>query len=430
MQYDTSPAVVYAAKSTEDRRGSIPTQLTDAREMAEREGWEVVGEYSEEAASAWSGNRGPELDQAMKHAERLAHEHGSAILVVQHSDRLARGDARQARHLVEVVTWALKAGVTIRSVQDDLFADERVALLMGALMGQRNTEDSRRKSEATKAGLKRRREAGKHHGGIPPYGVECIADPDNRKETVHAPHPAQAEVVRRIFAEAIAGRTQLAIARDLRKERVPTARGRKWHQSTVGKVLANPVHLRLGIIDRTTWEKVEALRTGRARTHISGRPPAGHHLFRKGMLRCGECGAAMVPRTDRNRHGDPYEAYYCYGHHEDPESCPMPTFQRSWIDAPIYRHFEQVGLDVEATRAQLAEARDRKLGEVRALREQAEREARVAAEALARVRRDYQRGAIEADDWAEQRPQLTEECDAAQAQAKRMREKECEVETD
>ena len=36
-------AVIYAAKSTEDKHGSIPTQLEDARKVAGREGWEVIG---------------------------------------------------------------------------------------------------------------------------------------------------------------------------------------------------------------------------------------------------------------------------------------------------------------------------------------------------------------------------------------------------
>ena len=108
------------------------------------------------------GNRGPRLVAAMEHAERLA----PSVLVVQHSDRLARGgDARQARHLVEIVFWAIKADVTIRSVQDDLFADERVGLLWAPLMGMRNTEDSARKSEATRRGLQRRKDRGEPVGG-------------------------------------------------------------------------------------------------------------------------------------------------------------------------------------------------------------------------------------------------------------------------
>jgi hypothetical protein len=32
-------AVLYAAKSTQDKHRPIPTQLADCREMAEREGW-------------------------------------------------------------------------------------------------------------------------------------------------------------------------------------------------------------------------------------------------------------------------------------------------------------------------------------------------------------------------------------------------------
>jgi hypothetical protein len=49
-------AVVYAAKSTEDKHGSIPTQLEDCRRRAEREGWQIVAEFSDDAQrQPWSG---------------------------------------------------------------------------------------------------------------------------------------------------------------------------------------------------------------------------------------------------------------------------------------------------------------------------------------------------------------------------------------
>lgn len=95
-------AILYAAKSTEDKRGSIPTQLADGREFADRAGLPVAAEYADEAASAWSGDRGPQLAAALAHAERIG-----AALIVQHSDRLARGDARQARHLIEIYLLSL-----------------------------------------------------------------------------------------------------------------------------------------------------------------------------------------------------------------------------------------------------------------------------------------------------------------------------------
>jgi DNA invertase Pin-like site-specific DNA recombinase len=102
------------------------------------------------------GDRGPELAAALDHTERIG-----AALIVQHSDRLARGDARQARHLIEVYLWSLKAGVALRSVQGDSTFEN---LVMAVVMGERNTEDLRRKSEAVRAGLARRRKQGKFAG--------------------------------------------------------------------------------------------------------------------------------------------------------------------------------------------------------------------------------------------------------------------------
>ena len=65
-------------------------------------------------------------------------------------------------------------------------------------------------------------------------------------------------------------------------------------------------------------------------------------------------------------------------------------------------------------------ARGRRLEEIRTLRANAEQEAQLAAERLARVRRDYQDGKLAPDDWAEQREQLEGERKAAEAEAKRL----------
>jgi hypothetical protein len=97
--------VVYAAKSTEDKHGSIPTQLEDCRRRAEREGWQVVAEFRDEAFSACSGNRGPGLERAKALAAAPAAKSGRCILIAQDADRLApgTGDARgAANHLSEV----------------------------------------------------------------------------------------------------------------------------------------------------------------------------------------------------------------------------------------------------------------------------------------------------------------------------------------
>ena len=432
-------AVLYAAKSTEDVRGSIPTQLEDGRKFAEREGWEVAGQFSDEGFSAFSGNRGPGLEAAKKLAAKLASSDGEAVLVAQHSDRLARGSGDSpdaAEHLVEVLTWANRNGVKLRTVQDDLFGDSRFGMVMAALMGQRNTEDSRRKSLAVAAGAKRKAQRGERTGGPRPFGYRYGTNG-------FEPHPAEAEVVKRIYADTIAGKSQLQIARELEREGVKTVQGGRWQNCSVMAVLDNKTHCGYvkhhgewypgkhePVIDEATWEKAQATRAGRRKSTPGGRPPAGSHLFRKGMLRCGECGEALAARTSPNRKGKPSETYRCLGRHRDKETCSMKPVKRELIDQAIYSYFEKVGLDVEATRQQLSEERNRKLREVAALLADAESERAKAQGAVERVERDYLDGNLSAPDYSRLRERSANELSAAESEAQRLRASKDSIERD
>jgi hypothetical protein len=77
----------------------------------------LAGEYFHEACSTYTADRGPGLVDALRHAEELAREHGTAELWAEHSDRLARGGGRTARRAVEIALWALKREVRIRTIQ-------------------------------------------------------------------------------------------------------------------------------------------------------------------------------------------------------------------------------------------------------------------------------------------------------------------------
>jgi hypothetical protein len=80
--------------------------------MAEREGWEIVGEFADEAFSAYHGNRGPGLDRAKALAVDTAHQDSErrCILVTQDADRFARGagDAPGAADHLGEVYFAMK----------------------------------------------------------------------------------------------------------------------------------------------------------------------------------------------------------------------------------------------------------------------------------------------------------------------------------
>ena len=282
----STPAVIYGAKSTADLRDSIPTQLVDARALAEREGLAVVAEFSDEAASAFKGDRGPGLSGALAECERLA----PCALIVQHSDRLARGDGRRARHLVEYALWALKADVTIRSVQDpQTFAD----LLYAVVTGQRNHDDSARKSASVRDGLRRRAERGQAVGALPlGYTAKAMVI-DGEAVTKREIEPIAAAVIQRAFELAEKG-TSPGISRTLNAEGARTIRGKAWTTRAVRRVLSNTDYAgRNGypaIIDSERFEVVQTVLARldpRRRRTTQGRPAAQRGLSarrRAGLL--------------------------------------------------------------------------------------------------------------------------------------------------
>ncbi len=425
MADERKQAILYAAKSSPDERESIPDQLKEARKWAEEQGLEVIAEYDEEDVSAYKRDRGAELAEALEHAERTR-----ATLIAQHSDRLARGDAKQARHLVEIALWAIKADVRVHCLQDPNTFEN---LVMAAVMGDRNMEDSRRKSLAVKAGMARRRKRGLPLGGPVSFGYRY--ERNELDERLRVIEPIRAEVVRRIVADHLAGKGPMAIARELREDGSPSPNDAPWTTNKVRAVLMNPFIAGLirdgegfiegrheGIIDRRTWDQLEALRKARARTHKRGRNPLGKHLFRKGFLKCGKCGASMVPRTERTSNSTTLlEGYRCIKRFKDKDSCDMPRIPRAKIDNAVYAYFQGLDLDIEATRRQMASATVRKLAEARELLKQAQHEEQESEARLKRVKRDYINDDLTAEEWRELRSELEPELDAAKAETESLR---------
>ncbi|MCW2994062.1 MAG: site-specific recombinase for integration and excision [Conexibacter sp.] len=434
------PAVVYAAKSTEDRHASIPTQLEEGHEMAEENGWTVVFEDKDEGFSAYSGNRGPGLERAKAAAVAAAAAHGvPCMLIAQAHDRLARGagDAPGApQHLVELWIELRRKSVHLRTVEDDF--DMRDVQSVAAI-GQRAMMDSRRKSKSVRKGMARRAATGLHNGraayGYAYEGGRWVVD------------PAEAQVVRRIFDEWLSGVSQYTINQRLNADGVRTQKGGEWSQGTVSKLLRNAQYLGLphaptaaepskagdppcacgheAIVPVEVFEQAQALLGGRHNEGGPNRRTASGHLFLNGFLRCGLCGSPLGPRTDKRRG---YEVYNCMrARNHGAGACSMPVVHRDLLETSVVQHFLATKLDVEAMQVQHAETVERRLAEVTERRAESERSAMRAADRLARVRRAFQDGHLEAEDWAEQRRDLAAEQAAAEEQVERMTARETEL---
>jgi site-specific DNA recombinase len=346
--------VVYAAKSTEDVRGSIPDQVADCEAEIERRGGQVVTSYTDEAVSAFTGSRGPGLTDAMEHAEDLAMQFGAAELWAQHSDRFARGDGRSARHTVEIALWALKGNVSVRTVQDpDTFRD----LLYAVVTGQRNHEDSRRKGLAMAAGRRKAALKGEYVGYRPDgYRIAVDGDDLGRVEKRMVIDPKRREVIELIFRLGLRGRSGGQIARTLNDRGWLTnfhsgrARPERWASHSVCRVLTNPRYAGLAVVDgkvaaRGNWPAYITERQHQRLCDLNAarRPKQKLSLRRESyllasLLRCGVCGQPFYCVTGKQMADETRQRrYVCASHDRDKhvDRCHTPRISADMLEAML-----------------------------------------------------------------------------------------------
>jgi DNA invertase Pin-like site-specific DNA recombinase len=379
-------AVIYAAKSTEDKHGSIGTQIEQCRERAQREGWEILGEYQDEGFSAYSGSRGPGLAAAREHAARAAAERGEPVkLLCQHSDRLSRGAGDKPKApdaLIEIWHAERRRNVHLRSVSDD--ADLRDSASV-ANMGARNHADSQRKAEATADGRRRMAERGEAPGSVPDgYLIErTMLDGEiTRRVTFDA---ERENVYRLIWKRAIEGVSVRSIVVELHLAGHMTAprRGqrRAFDAARIDKVLNCATYAGLIVsrgeiigvgdwepyVSPDDWHRLQAERKARTRDRSPVGRPATALLAR--LLRC-SCGATMVqqhggPRKDGSRK----RTYVCVEHMHGP-NCTVGPFDAPAIEALVLENLdsllEREGVLADALRTGLDRATVRFCAEARA----------------------------------------------------------------
>ena len=341
-------------------------------------------------------------------------------LYVWKLDRLGR-DAEEllrARRMLEA------AGVEIVSLSEGR-AESTLVYGVRALVAQ---EEREKIGERTRMGLAAVAASGRQPCGRAPLGYRAVGEKRERRWVIDE---REAAVVQTIFSAYLAGHGVNAIAASLNADGVRTRDGRRFGNRVVGAVLANPTYtgsVRLkgveypgcheAIVDVETFEAVRLLRDAKRNAMVKGRPSSGPHIFVGGLLRCGACGGGMVPRSYRNQ----ADRYACGRRHTyGADACSVTTVLRAPVDESFLKFFEQIALDVEGSvRAVRAES-ERQACEARERADGAERDAARAEEALARIRTDYQRGALSAADWTDHRDDLSARREASLAEAEQHR---------
>ena len=275
----------------------VRRQQADGLALCEREGWEIAGVFIDDDRSAYSGKPRPGFS-AMRD---LVMDDNVDVVVAWHPDRLTR----HPRELEDLIDLLEATSTTVRTVQAGEYdlgtpSGRMAARIVGAV--------ARHESEHKSARLRRKHvelaEAGKvSGGGDRPFGYE------RDRITVRA---NEADIVRSIAADVLAGDSLRTISRRLNATSVRTTAGLAWYPSAVRRLLLSPRIAGLrghrgtitgaavwpAIIPPDDHYRLVAVLTDPARRkHPGGRD----RKLLTGLLTCGHCNATMVsrPRQDR-----------------------------------------------------------------------------------------------------------------------------------
>ncbi len=249
--------------------------------------------FTDNGASAWQRNRKrPGWDELIAACKRGEVKH----IMCYHPDRLMR----QPRDLEELLSISDEYGITLygrlneRDLQDP---DDRYALRIEIAHACRSSDDTSRRMRDQK---QERAEAG-FYNGMRPFGYT---------KNGMKPVPAEAEIVREVFRRFTGGETPYAIAADLNRRGIVTAKGAAWTEAAVRRQLRNRhvagicVHRgqEIGagrwpaIITRTEWDFAQELLTFRsaAARDERSRKNAPRSYILRGLVVCGKCGTAMA----------------------------------------------------------------------------------------------------------------------------------------
>ena len=213
---------LYARYSSDAQRdASIADQLRVCRAHAERQGWQIIEEYTDHAISGASLLR-PGIQAMIADALQGRFQ----IVLAEAMDRLSR-DQEDIAGLFKRMAYGDVKIVTL--------SEGEVTQLHVGLKGTMNALFLKDLADKTRRGLRGRVEQGKSGGGNS-YGYTVVKQFDAHGEAVRGDRqidPDQAKIVRRIFEDYAAGKSAKRIATELNHDGVAAPSGGDWGFSTI-----------------------------------------------------------------------------------------------------------------------------------------------------------------------------------------------------
>ncbi len=307
----SSRAAIYC-RITSDPRDTglgVDRQRQECRDLAAARGWDIVRVYVDNDVSAFSGKRRPGYERLLADVSAGAVD----VVLAWHPDRLHRSPLE----LEEFIVAVEKGGVGVQTVtagQWDL--STATGRFFARQLGGVARYESEHRGERLRAKLEQNATRGVTHGRAT-YGWRAEYAPD--KTRCDVVHEEEADVVRGIAGQLLAGESLRSITANLNARGVPSPRGGPWHKGMVRHLVLRERNAGLRvhrgqvvgqgtwepILDPGTYEQVRAVLGDPARKTSTG--TAAQHLL-SGIARCGVCGTPVRVAWNRTVH-----SYRCAG---------------------------------------------------------------------------------------------------------------------
>lgn len=290
----TRTCAIYC-RISDDREGAglgVERQREDCVALAERLGYTVVGVYSDNDVSAYSGK--PRRDyRRMLEAVSAG---GIGAVLVWHTDRLHRSP----KELEEYIDLCETRGVVTHVVTaGQLDLETPTGRMVARLLGATARYESEHKAERVRRRAYQRAAEGGSNGGPRPFGFEPDGLTVNKTE---------AGEIKNATAAVLSGDSVRSLVTDFNRRGVLTSSGRQWEIQSMRLMLVRPRNAGLrqyrgqeiatkkplpAIVSEPDYRALVALLSDPARRTSPGNQP--RHLG-GGIFQCGGegCGGTVV----------------------------------------------------------------------------------------------------------------------------------------
>lgn len=276
--------------------------------------------------------------------------------------------SRNTTDCLELVRKLIGLNVTVIFEKENINTDTMESELMLSILSSLAESESVSISENNKWSIQKRFQNGTYIISYPPYGYE---NADGEMIVV----PKQAEVVKKIFEDTLAGKSTHVIAKELNDSGVRSKKGGKWTPGAINAIIRNEKftgdvifqktytdsqfsrHINDGelnqylcenhhepIVSHEIFEKANEVLNQRGKEKGHGKDTAKYQnrYGFSGRIKCGECGSTFKRRMHYKPSGS-YVAWCCTRHIESVEDCSMKYIKDDALKAAFLTMMNKLG---------------------------------------------------------------------------------------